>query len=507
MLQILNVDSIDKKGVFMIRERAREMLEAVKNNVPSYNYLDISDKETESIVNYVVNECKSSIVMPGESQETRNYGSRLDISIVEKIVKTFINNKPQIDSNIVEQIYTSYGLTGINIPLKYNKETDETGKMYLSVQDERSSILSQEFDIDGFDVLDETILTPYIKSVMNSSDENKRFDSSAGIEKYKQKLTEQLARKGKDTSRVNAIAGFLEKDIVNNEDVKQKIVEYVTNEIEKNSDVKYEDVLGNLVRLLFHRIEDTITKQDIRKHITQIFNDTQVGLMAIGTGLRGKDSNEISETLKQINQTTIQDSNEKRSIDLNTGYRDVNVGISSIKLETGETDPSVLSKKEDVPEAMQYLTEEIEDLLKKVDTMEDSEYIKEVARIKYRFIRIHPFPDGNGRASRALTNMLMQEKGSIIEFDKKEKGGYTDIMTIIHGTIKDSDETQETKYLQNLAKNPDACKEVEEDEIKMLADYIQVQHLNYIGPQAQFIEDAVVSKNIDSKNILEGDSL
>ena len=59
---------------------------------------------------------------------------------------------------------------------------------------------------------------------------------------------------------------------------------------------------------------------------------------------------------------------------------------------------------------MEDLNYDIIDLLKNKDEMSNAEYINRVNELVARFIRIHPFEDGNGRVSRAITNFLYKKK-------------------------------------------------------------------------------------------------
>jgi fido (protein-threonine AMPylation protein) len=53
------------------------------------------------------------------------------------------------------------------------------------------------------------------------------------------------------------------------------------------------------------------------------------------------------------------------------------------------------------------------------------EYIKECVNIKCELIRIHPFPDGNGRTSRAFMNLLFKKVGlPPVYVEEKEKAVY-----------------------------------------------------------------------------------
>jgi len=59
---------------------------------------------------------------------------------------------------------------------------------------------------------------------------------------------------------------------------------------------------------------------------------------------------------------------------------------------------------------------------------EEEPYFLRVAKVINRFLRIHPFPDGNGRTARILTAMILQAGGipfaSTIRSDKRQRDDY-----------------------------------------------------------------------------------
>ena len=56
------------------------------------------------------------------------------------------------------------------------------------------------------------------------------------------------------------------------------------------------------------------------------------------------------------------------------------------------------------------LSEEFDFFIKDINNLKMSEYIERVVYFIYRFIKIHPFSDGNGRVSRALLNWMLKLK-------------------------------------------------------------------------------------------------
>ncbi len=77
----------------------------------------------------------------------------------------------------------------------------------------------------------------------------------------------------------------------------------------------------------------------------------------------------------------------------------------------------------DVLQAFYDLDDEVQKLLEKEKTLSLSEYIEWAVRIHHRLTVIHPFPEGNGRTSRAFTNLLLMHRGLPAVFFRYDKKG------------------------------------------------------------------------------------
>ena len=74
--------------------------------------------------------------------------------------------------------------------------------------------------------------------------------------------------------------------------------------------------------------------------------------------------------------------------------------------------------------------EEIKDYFSKRMEMPMSEYVKHVARTHHKITVIHPFPEGNGRTSRAFMNMQLVRAGMLPIYIKvEEKKEYIDALS------------------------------------------------------------------------------
>lgn len=177
------------------------------------------------------------------------------------------------------------------------------------------------------------------------------------------------------------------------------------------------------------------------------------------TSIDEKSPQEIEEILKDINKTILGKSNNYKE----NGYRDVEVGMRS-----GKKMINVVPKIH-VEEAMKKLSLFINETMSRRKNLTKKEYIRQVAKIHYRFIRIHPFPDGNGRTGRALINMMLEPIGEAVVFDKTNKDKYMKALNLQH---LDIDNKNKEKYLESLYKNPDYCSKMEENFEYLLEEFI-----------------------------------
>lgn len=77
--------------------------------------------------------------------------------------------------------------------------------------------------------------------------------------------------------------------------------------------------------------------------------------------------------------------------------------------------------KQNVAGAMKGYAEDIYSFVNNSTELSDTDYLKKATMLMYRFIRIHPFPDSNGRTSRAILNALSLDRNILVSFTKEEK--------------------------------------------------------------------------------------
>lgn len=85
-----------------------------------------------------------------------------------------------------------------------------------------------------------------------------------------------------------------------------------------------------------------------------------------------------------------------------------------------------------IHDEIEKLNTEFEHFINNIENYKVSEYIENVIYFIYKFIKIHPFGDGNGRVSRALLNWMLRLKNiPPIYIDDKCKNEYYDALSSI----------------------------------------------------------------------------
>lgn len=93
------------------------------------------------------------------------------------------------------------------------------------------------------------------------------------------------------------------------------------------------------------------------------------------------------------------------------------------------------------------------------------QFPNEREKLMYRFIKIHPFPDSNGRTSRALLNALTLNRDILVSFTKEQKEEFLKISSAIHDKMPDD-------YLESLHQNSKKAEQMEEKIIEPLVNFV-----------------------------------
>ena len=222
---------------------------------------------------------------------------------------------------------------------------------------------------------------------------------------------------------------------------------------------------------------------EIYKDIGQIYADIEAQLIAYSTDITQLDSKQIEEKIKQIDKASFKRTGLFKYIG-ESGYRNTRVEINKRK-------DIKLVDVDKVPQCMVNLSADIQELVQNADSMSKEEYLKRVVQLSYRFIRIHPFVDSNGRTSRALLNMMTILKGMLIELEKEGKSMY-------NKAIDDTNiEIDKKGYFKALNDNSDELKQIEEENLNSpIYEFIKqncvidVQDMTYskIAQQKEIVE-------------------
>ena len=126
-------------------------------------------------------------------------------------------------------------------------------------------------------------------------------------------------------------------------------------------------------------------------------------------------------------------------------YRQNNALVIGAKFETVDY--------HDIQQQMYLLDKDVQALLESADSLSNSEYVEWIVKIHHRMTVIHPFRDGNGRTSRAFSNMLLLRRHMPpIFFRDKEKSEYKNALSTAD-TTENFEKLYEVFYKGLLASN------------------------------------------------------
>lgn len=225
----------------------------------------------------------------------------------------------------------------------------------------------------------------------------------------------------------------------------------------------------------------------IHTDISQIYSDVEAYLIGCSTDITKLSAQEIEQTIKQINKASLQEEGMKRYVG-DKGYKTVNNEIIGNSVE--------LLNKKYVENAMKKISEDIYELIQCFSTMDKEEYLKRAVALQYRFIRIHPFPNSNGRTSRALLNMITIPKGILVNFDKDLKKQYNISLN------ETNMEIDSKGYLQAIEESSEALTGMEISTEMPLYDFVKehcVIEIESIGQSEG--EDIIRNNTLEEREI------
>lgn len=459
----------------MIRKSATEILNLIRKN----DGLDKSkilnpDMEMQKIVDIILSECRCSII--DKNGNYSRYGSSTDIRIIKMLIQIFLSNQKEISPEVVSSALTKEGVIGPFKKISLEKKYDEKSRKY---DIEMEEVFPKEFHVSIFKnnmevrekFLNE-ILKPYVKRIiLNNESLMSKSPVSSYINKYivrffapiksDEELTKRLIEILKaqlistSDELVNNIARYIFTNIMNNKYFKEELISRTlgTTELQK---------LGR-ISIGFNSLVDSMAYETLQMIELRNFpygelisiKDTFYTLVAVLEGLSANfedlDENEILKNIEYINKGYNITNKTKNATEAK--YR-----IAEIT-ENKYGNPDTFVKAENIDKALQNLCKMIKVVLNKKDEIDDQTYVKEVLRIHYRFIKIQPFTDGNGRTARAIVNVLLQSKGMIGIFRKEKRKAYIEYIEEANKVIKKSEE----KYISALSEKTMECVELENE--------------------------------------------
>ena len=464
----------------MIREKAKDLLTKLKRGSGSATIFGSSyyDDEILKIIDIVTNECKSTVISSDGIK--RRYESDIKIHDIKDLIKQLLTDKNTIKNSLVSQLTT---IVGLDIPgpmaeVSVNKKVNEKGLPYIEVEkplpDDLSQIITGEINREEFL---KKVIRPYVARICKYDPElskRHRFSRLFSPLSFKEITDEELKERIKqyltqntelDAVKIKSTTQFF-LNILNNRNVINDLIRkeregksiLVVGEKKKNG---YNGMIQNVSNELIDFISSIENPNENLKEVEDIYANMVGQLEAMST-IPQRDSIVLEEQIKRINRYINRHSEEYYG---ENGYRTIDVRFK------GSEDAGLL-KTEFVPEAMKLYSESLVALLEQADQMSEKQYIKEVAKLHFRFIQIHPFPDGNGRTGRAISNMLLLEKNIPAIFSKQNKVDYIEQMNKVRLLI------DKEKYIEGLYSDQDICDEIENKNVYKLEEYIGIKCLD-----------------------------
>ena len=457
----------------MIKNTATEILNLIKkNNGIERNSAFYPDIELQKIIDIILGECRCSII-----DKNGNYtrmGSSTDIRIIRLLIQILMSNTNEIPPEIVSIALTKEDVIGPFKKVKFKREFNESDN---SINFEMENIFPNEFNVEIFksdvefrEKCINQIIKPYVKNIIYDNPElmkkspitsyfNKYIIKALFPPKENDELVENLIQILKDTIKVDNqelienIANYIFINIMNNKFFKNELINKTIDATELQKLGRISIGFSSLVESMSY---ETLQMIELRSFpygemfaIKNTFYTIVAVLEALCVDFEDLNENEILENIEKINRYfDVRNRNIKPE---ETKYRTQEVKTNKY----GAEDEFV--KPENISSSMQNLCKMIKVLISKKNDIPQETYVKEVLRIHYRFLKIHPFETGNGRTARAIVNIMLQSKGLIGIFRKEKRKDYLEFIESANKIIKEN----ESKYLSALSDKTLECIEME----------------------------------------------
>lgn len=456
----------------MVKEYAEKLLNLIKNDdgLDKKEVFTEPNLDVQKLVDIILGECRCSVT--DKYGNYARFGSSTDIRVIRMLIQVFLSSEKEIPAEIVSMALTKEGVIGplkkVKIEKKYNEEKD----LYeLEIED----IFPKEFYVSIFSenlILKEkfikNVIKPYVKSIIFENEIlmcrstigatiNKFFEKLIKKQKSNEELTQELntilnAEIKADEELTQNIAKYIFINIMNNRYFKEELINRTINATELQKIGKVANGFGALVDNMAYEVLQMLELRSFPygeiSSVKSTFYTTVAVLNAISTNFDNSSEEEVLSKIEKINRVY---SHKNEVI-----YRTESVNSNKFGLTTEFSDIK------DINSAIKNVCRMIKVLLDRKDELDMKSYLKEIARIHYRFVKIQPFETANGRTARAIVNMLLMSKGMIGIFRKNARSEYMDYINDANKIIKEN----EKLYLEGLASSPMICVELENKFLK-----------------------------------------
>lgn len=460
-------------------EKANELLNLLRSGTGLKSMFGkvYFDDDINKILDIAINECKSTVRRKSDGSIKR-FESDIRIEDVRTAIETFASDATCLSKGFTSNVFANQYAMGPAIEIEFQK--NKNGKIELEevFGTDINDLLGR--DEERREKFVEKVIMPITRSTIDENDDLKNKHRIGRI------VDKFLNKKMSYNDIVKNCEDFLREDTDIKPENAKEMAKYLVNtmqrdlfkneiaDLERNGDTiailndkrkGYAKMVYGMSNEAYEQLRCTLDDVGSRaEDIKDIYSNLYAQVEAEAIDLKGKSPEDIEKAIKEINHSAIKD--EKKAYLKENGYRSINVRIGKAEFK--------LLDKNLVEPAMKNLTEEMKELIDAKDNLTKEEYIAETARIHFRFVKIHPFPDGNGRTARAISNMLLNQIGEAAVFRKEIKERYIRGTNHLHYDIMHNGET---KYLKNLAYAPDDCKRVEDKTLYLLEEYLGMKCL------------------------------
>lgn len=459
----------------MIIEKSKELLEKLRRN----NYRQVPDfgmdTESEMLIRIITNECKSTILASDKQGniQPKRYGSDVIKENLHQIVRQLILNGGTIPKEVMNHIICSNGMiTGINSDIQLYKgiREQEDGNVERTASIGNSIINLLQLNPDTLKLIEKEIYDRFARQfILQNAEKLPRLNKFSIFKErilhgredrefINKRFVSVLKSENKYGDDIIRATANYHLDYMYNDKFKNKLLDAASNgttliPIETRGKYTSFAQLLSVISAETGDLDNLIPDMNkIHEDIEQVYADVEAQLLAYSTDITKLNANQIEEKIKQINQASLKNPALQQYIG-DSGYRRIRVGIKNNDVKMVEV--------RRVPLCMERLAKDIQDLVQNESSMDKDQYLKRAVQLNYRFIRIHPFTDSNGRTSRALLNMMTIPKGILIEVPKEKKSEF------VKAQRDTNDEMDKHGYFELLNDDMQELEQIERDNTEL----------------------------------------